>query len=77
MSFFPAFSNSLMESKCENRPKQYVAQMTSNHANLGQKPINSNLKQHRLKMSHFYLELFPYKHLYFADLIIYAEHGTN
>ena len=56
--FFSAFSNSLMESECENRPKHYVAQMTSNHTKSGQKPINSNLKQHRLKVSHFDLELF-------------------
>ena len=56
--FFSALSNSLTESKCENRPKHYVAQMTSNHAKSGQKPINSNLKQHRLKVSHFDLELF-------------------
>ena len=35
--FFPTFSNLLMGSKRENRPKHYVAQMTSIHAKSGQK----------------------------------------
>ena len=61
IKFSPVFSNSLMESngKCENRRKQYVTQMTSNHTKSGQKKNrNSNLKQHRHKVSRFYLELF-------------------
>ena len=37
VNFFPAFSNLLMESKCENGPKHYVAQMTSNRAKSGKK----------------------------------------
>ena len=41
--FFPTFSNSFMESKCENRPKHYVAQMTSNRA-------KSDKKAHKLKL---------------------------
>ena len=41
--FSPAFSNSLMESKCENRPKHYVA-MTSNRAKSGQKAHKWQLK---------------------------------